>query len=117
MNGEPAVNEKTGAATPIELIAMLKELTARANVGDNAALMELRDALKQRPEIVQHAGDLARLAEFIWIDLATGGDALLKESVAQHLHKLRLELMGAQPTAMERMLVDHVAACYLNHRA
>jgi hypothetical protein len=98
---------------PKALIAQLKELAQKANNGDYDALNELRQLCVEHPEILNHIADLAKLAEAVWIDLATHADVLLKENATREVAKLKLELCGKQPTAMERLLVDDVVLCYV----
>jgi hypothetical protein len=104
---EPATEELGDRVLP-ELAA----LVAAANQGDGAALASLREALDEHPEIWQEAGDLAGHVEKTWLRLAAGGNALVEESLRREAARLREELLGTS-TAMERLLVDQIIACWL----
>src|SRR5438876_60264 len=90
--------------------AALRE--AEALAGDRAALADLRHYLDNHPEVWQTCGNLARVAERTWLELFAAG-ALSSEVIRRHVEQLRADLAGAQPTPMERALVDLVIGCYL----
>jgi hypothetical protein len=48
-----------------------------------------------------------------WLDLLAGEDRLMYESVKRQIARLKEELAGLHPTAMERLLVAQVITCYL----
>ncbi len=98
----------------------LKALDAcvrRANDGDKDALTRLRNFLEQQPQIWQHVGDLAVVAERAWIALIANGCSLTKESMQRKLAQLKSELQHESDSVVERMLVDTVVATWLelNH--
>lgn len=109
----PATDEDRERA---ELTARLQDLMARASGGDPKALATLRDFLTTHPEVHETIGDLGRLAEESWIDLLAGNDALVRESVRRQLKALKDDLNGPHPTSLEKLLVNHVAACHLAQR-
>jgi hypothetical protein len=91
----------------------LAELVERANGGDRASLKTLRKVLDQHPEIWQEVGNLATHAETTWIRLAAEGNTLAAESIRREADRLRLELLGASATAIERLLVDQIVICLI----
>src|SRR5262245_1955874 len=60
----------------------LESLVQRAQQGDEGALPELRQALDNHPEFWQRCGDLALQAQTAWVQLISGKDILLRESLA-----------------------------------
>jgi hypothetical protein len=101
---------------PLDSIEDLRGLVARART-DPAALPELRRALDLHPEIWRRVGDLAARAEQLWVELIAGPDVLAREALLHHLEALKVELAGPSPSPLERLLVERVAACWLqiNH--
>jgi hypothetical protein len=92
----------------------LDRLLDRARRGDSGALPELRAALDGRPELWRRAGDLVAHVERAWIGLVAGPDAFLAEALDRRLHDLKAELSGGRvPSPLERLLVDRVAATWL----
>src|SRR4051812_8117097 len=91
----------------------LRGLLDRARRGDADALPALRAALDEHPGIWRHCGDLAAHAERAWIALAAGPDLLLREALGRRLTALKADLAGTNPTPLERLLVDRVAATWL----
>jgi hypothetical protein len=83
-------------------------LLARANAGDHQALAALRTAL-ERAGLWTVAGDLARLAEATLLAQAGALAAPCHEQLA----RLRRELAGERPTALERLLVERVVLGWL----
>jgi hypothetical protein len=93
--------------------ARLEGLVSRAMRGDREVLPALRDALDRHPALARQAGDLAARAEDAWLDLLAGQDLFTAEAVRRRLAALRAELAGPQPQPLERLVVDRIAACFL----
>jgi hypothetical protein len=72
------------------------------------ALQMLLDAT---PEVWPAYGDLARVAEDAWVELVSGPNLLLKESLRRKLAELKSEL-PSDPAAspLEQLLVERVGA-------
>lgn len=107
------------AATPAQarrLRERLERLNARANAGEPRALAELEAFLRDQPEVLAAAGDLARHAEKAWIDLVVGADSFTRVAVASQVERLKAELAGPDPTPLEKLLVDHVVVAHLAER-
>jgi hypothetical protein len=91
----------------------LEELLRRAREGDKTTLPALREML-QRPEAVaEFGGDLAEQAEWSLLQATAGKNLVWREALARKMELLRGELAGPSPTPLERLLVDRVAACWL----
>jgi hypothetical protein len=100
---------REGSALP----APLRELLQRAREGDYTVLPELKEALDADPTIWQTYGDLAFQARTAWLGLLAGKDLLLYQSVERKLDDQRAELAGPHPSPLEKLLVERVAACWL----
>ncbi|MBA4190664.1 MAG: hypothetical protein C0467_21980 [Planctomycetaceae bacterium] len=94
----------------------LEKLNARANAGEPGAMGELEAFLKDQPEVLAAAGDLARHAEKAWIDLLVGADSFTRVAVASQVERLKAELAGPDPSPLEKLLVDHVVVAHLAER-
>ena len=109
----PAPTAAPQASPPVlDRAARLRGLVERANAGDRTALADLRSMLDAHPEVWGRCGDLARIAEEQWLDALTD-DALGRESIRRHIDKFKLELAGPQPTDLEWLMAQEVAACWL----
>jgi len=105
-----------GRPTPPEpppAAADLARLLEAARRGDPAALPALRTFLDENPAVWRHAGDLAAHAERAWVELAAGPDLMARELLTRQLAALKAELAGPAPTPLERLLVERVAATWL----
>jgi hypothetical protein len=91
----------------------LLALTSRAEKGDVTALPEIRELLRSPAAVDLLGGDLARLAQQTLIIKFCSDNLLVKEALIRKLDLLREELGGANPSPLERLLVDRVATCWL----
>ncbi len=108
------MTDNTEAAGPGLLpVDRLRRLVERAQAGDQGVLPELRQALDAEPAVWRQYGDLAAQAQAAWLRLLAGPDLLLQESVERKLAELRAELAGPEPSRVEQLLVERVAACWL----
>jgi hypothetical protein len=89
------------------------ELVRRAAEGNQTCLQGLREVLDKNPSIWQHAGDVAALAERVWIDQIAGGNSLVEESIRRRAQALKASLGGSNPTALETMVIDFVGVTWL----
>jgi hypothetical protein len=99
-----------------QLVTQLRELSAKANAGDAQALHSLRTLLADDRRLVDQFGDLARHIEFTWLNKLAADNVLTREAVREYLDQLRATLAGAQPTAIEKLLIDQVVICSLADR-
>jgi hypothetical protein len=66
----------------------------------------LRQVLDAHPEFWQRFGDLALQAQTAWLQLISGKDLLLRESLVRKPDQLKAELAGTDPSPLEK-LADH----------
>jgi hypothetical protein len=91
----------------------LAKLLERARKGDEAVLPVVRKML-ELPETVDNlGGNLAWQSEQSLIRAAAGDNLLAREAMARKVELLRAELAGPAPSPVERLLVERVAACWL----
>ena len=91
----------------------LQELTERAKQGDASVLPELRETLRNSPEVWQHFGNVARHAERAWIDAIVADNLCVKEGLEQQLAELREEMLREGNSCTEKMLVQRVLNSWL----
>jgi hypothetical protein len=66
------------------------------------------------PEMVSvFGGDLAEQAVHSFADAIAGKNLAFREAVLRKLELMRAELLGENPTSVERLLVERVACCWL----
>jgi hypothetical protein len=110
------VKRTEGSVPAVDYQSELLSLVEAANQGEEGALARLHSFLDSHPEVWETVGNLAKVAERYWIDLVVGQEFLASESVTRYVEKLRADLLGPEPTRMERVLVDEVVASYLAAR-
>ena len=97
-----------------DALRSLMDLAERADAGDVTAMSLLRQWMKQYPGVITtFGGNLAERAAQSLIGTITGECWISKESILQHLDQMRAELAGPNPSAIEKLLVDRVIACWL----
>ena len=115
-NGGAVVDEETElqlAQTEPETLLTVQALLDRARAGDDAVLPELRALLDENPSLWREVGDMAHQAEQIWIELVAGPDLLARESLIRQLAELRAEIIGSDPTPLEKLLGERIVINYL----
>ena len=88
-------------------------LIERVYKGDKAAIPELRAMLDAHPEVVQAEGDLAHLAHITMIAAVASSDIVLSEVLIRRVVQMQTELEGPHPTALESLLCERIATCWL----
>jgi hypothetical protein len=89
-----------------------RELVSQAENGDELAVYELQ-GLPDCPDIWIGAGDLDRKTRKAWLDLLAGNDLTRREALKRELADKRAKFAGAEPTFLERLLVDRILSCWL----
>lgn len=91
------------------------ELVENAATGDEAAVEDLRQALRGNAAIYETLGDLARHVQMALIDLAAPDSVAMRESVRLNLNCIRQDLRNEGcGTALEKLLVEQVVASMLD---
>src|SRR5262249_32522625 len=61
----------------------------------------------------RHVGDLAALSECAWIAVLAADHPVAVESMKRTISEMKADLAGEHPTALERLLIDQVVACWM----
>lgn len=101
-------------STPAHPPLSSSELIKRAQRGDEAAFVELREVFDEDPSIWLEFGDLGVKAEEAWLSMIAGEqNKLLRTGVARKMDVLRAELGRAEASPLERLLIDRVCLTWL----
>ncbi len=90
----------------------LTKLTNRAQKGDKKALEEASAMLTEH-RLWHVVGNMATYARDAWLDAAASSNPLAKRGLEEHVRELKRKLLEAGDSPLERVLVDRVAACWL----
>ena len=107
------VLKEANAETDNPYTIALSDLVDRAGCGDESALPELRPLLDKTPELWMRVGDLAKHTETAWIRLLAGNDRFTQECLHREAERRRVELLGDDPTPIERHLIETIVASWL----
>jgi hypothetical protein len=88
-----------------------RELVERAQAGDTTALPCLRQLLEAHPEVWRQLADLAAQVERSWLDLLSATHPFLTNSLKGIAQEMKTDLLGDNPTPLERLQVDQVVSC------
>lgn len=89
-------------------------LFKRAQRGDPRALAKVRKMADEgAPQLWARWGDFAAMVRQTWINRITGDQLVMREGIERQVETLRSELAGSDPSPLERLLADRIAACWL----
>jgi hypothetical protein len=114
----PANKTNTGTPlaqpTPVRSAAEITAIVGKAEKGDPAALAELREwvAIPGSSDLL--GGNVAREALELLVKQATGGNVLMRLATLRKFDEMRAELLGPNPTALERLLVERIVATWFH---
>jgi len=91
----------------------LQSLVQQAQEGDTSILPTIRTLLDQVPALWENSHVLAHQVEKAWTNALSGQDLMSKEIIAREVEGLRSQLLGPQPTPLEKLLVDRICICWL----
>lgn len=94
-------------------ITELKELVRRARLGDESVIPQIRRLVSDSHFVRIFGGELAETAIRSVLDALSGSNRGAAEAVQLKLTLMRDELLGPNPTPVERLLVERVVACWL----
>jgi hypothetical protein len=108
------VNQSIVQPAPVQSPAeIIGQLNASANTGNPEALVQLRAVLEQNPEVYHGLGELARHVETMLISKIVGTNAALREALILKCKQMRTDLLGVEPTPLEKAAADRVICCWL----
>ncbi len=91
----------------------LEMLNARANSREPGALKELKAFIEQHPEVWESIGDLSAASRIASITRLAGADSALREAVTRNLDCWMEELIGSNPTPIERAIREAAVSAKL----
>jgi hypothetical protein len=108
----------TKQQTPVEQLTAeeqerLHTLLEKAQQGDRSVVDALKVALDQHPAIWHRCGDLAAQALSAWVNLTAGENQLVKESLQRKVEAMHLEIGGAAPSPLEKLLVERIVISWV----
>ena len=107
--------EKQSYETDSHSTLYLRDLIIRAQQGDEAARIDLQAMLDRTPDLWREIGDLARHVETNWISFLAHAP-VVQESLKRECERRRAELLGDDPTPIERHLVEMIVTSWLQLR-
>ena len=84
-----------------------------AKRGNRAVLPDLRKSLDENHELWQHYGDLSLQTQQLWIETFGGKDLYLKECALRQIEEMKKDLVGTNPSPLEKLLVERVVAAWI----
>jgi hypothetical protein len=93
--------------------AELKALLKRSQSGDHTALPVVRKLLDDPYYLRLFGGELAENAANSFLRAMSEKDIGFAEAARKKMELMRAELLGANPTPVERLLVERIVACWL----
>jgi len=106
------VKDGNAASIHVEAIVELNTLLGPSQEGDAQALSRLTEILDELPELAKRVVDPAKQAELSMVSNYAGDDPLLQEVLPRTLDSMKAELAGENPSPLERLLVERVAATW-----
>jgi hypothetical protein len=88
------------------------ESLERAQAGEAQALSVVRKMMEY-PTSAELFGNLVARVERSFIEALAGKDLVSKEAITSKLERLRAELIGPNPSPIERLLVERIVTCWL----
>ena len=88
------------------------KLLEYAGKGDKAAISEMRKQFDAQPALREQVGNIAFQAEHSLVNLASGGNTVVKEATYEKLQAMKEDLAGSAPTPLEKLLVERVVLCW-----
>ena len=95
-------------------VAKLRELTEKAQDGDEEAALDIREILDASPDLAwRFINGPAKVAESTMInEIIREGDLASKELLKHQLESMRIEVAGENPSPLERLLAERVVATW-----
>ena len=94
--------------------ANLEEVVRRCRNGDRDALVTLRRAMQEDPNLFSQLGHIAAKVQTEWVRALSGHDLFERELIFKRARELRQGLIEeGTGSHLERLMVDHVVATHL----
>ena len=108
----PSKRQQTTAIEKKYRAEMAKQIR-QAEQGDKDALARMQIVFEVVPRFCDELGDLARRAEDFLVKVYTK-NPLVQEALRFKLNALRREILGPDPSPLEDLLAQRIAACWLH---
>jgi hypothetical protein len=97
-----------------DTVGRLTELVKRAEKGNKKAVPDIREILRDNPDLVWRFMDLGKLAERNFIErMSNEKDLASRETFTRQLADMRAEIAGDSPSPLERLLAERIVATWL----
>jgi hypothetical protein len=97
-----------------DTVGKLRELVKEAKGGDTTPLPEIREILRESPDLAWQIMNYGKVAEWHFVERMTGEEDLgSKEVLTNQLAAMRAEVAGENPSPLERLLAERVVATWL----
>jgi hypothetical protein len=110
-NANPALPAKEEEAP--KTIEEIRALLKRTRAGDESTVPVVRKMLQNPAYLRMFGGELAEEVVSSFTKAMAGENVGFREAVLKKLELLRAELLGENPTPVERVLVERAVACWL----
>ena len=110
----PAKRRLEEAKRERERAEEVKDALERASKGDESALPVVRRSLDEKSEGWWAANDFARMIIRTQIRQICEDDLFAREMLERQAGRLKSELLGPNPSPLECLLVERIAACWLH---
>jgi hypothetical protein len=114
LNGSEETRRTREAGTVGQPLAEINATIRRAEGGNKDALTECGGCWPGRAPRTSLGGNLAKEALDRLVTAYAGKNPVVREAVGRKLDELRAELSGANPTPVEKLLVERVVATWLH---
>jgi hypothetical protein len=109
----PPPTPTQGSAAPRPPQEQQQDWLNRALAGDRTAIPHVQDLLDANPQNWREAMGLVRISEALWLQKLAAGDLMYEEALRRQLEELKRGLLGTEPNALEKVLVDRIGAAWL----
>ena len=98
-----------------EVVRRLKELTKKAEKGEEGAMPALRGLSDEHPDLAWQLGEFARLAESVLLrELCKEQEDLVsKEAMRRQFAAMREEIVGEDPSPLKQLLDERIIATWM----
>ena len=103
-------DDRVAAAVGLSPLDAALQLIRR---GRTEALPHFRSELEKHPEVWRRYGDIAGITECAWAEQIADGEPLVRESILKTIKSMKDELLGPEPSPLERLLVERLACAKL----
>lgn len=90
----------------------INAIVRKAEKGDKTALAEVRELFTRAGTADLLSGNVAKESLRLLVKTTTGGNPVIREATERKFDEMRGELLGANPTALERLLVERILATW-----